>query len=122
MFSPGLIREKTTVTSHTQVCNSFSRNPLSIGEPSGAKSLTRLSAEQRANVSPLPVPESEEQQGEQVSNQQQQVEVPIQEEPLRQEAPIDRPLEHKLTAEIKRPAQITDGILQEEGQTQQNLT
>lgn len=49
------------------------------------------------------------------------MEVPIQEEPFWQEAPVDRPLEHKLTAEIKRPAQVTDRILQEERQTQQNL-
>ncbi len=71
--------------------------------------------------SPLPTAESKEQQGEQVGSQQEQVEVPIQEEPFWQEAPVHRPLEHKLTAKIKSPAHITDGILQEERQTQQKL-
>lgn len=73
------------------------------------------------SVSPLPTTESKEHQGEQVGNQQEQMEVPIQEEPFWQEAPVDRPLEHKLTAKIKRPAHVANGILQEERQTQQKL-
>lgn len=72
-------------------------------------------------ASPLPSTQSKEQQGEQVGAEQQQVEVAIQEEPLGKEAPVDRPLEHELSAEIKGPAQVTDGILQEERQAQQEL-
>lgn len=74
-----------------------------------------------STTSPLPTTQSKEQQGEQVSTQQQQVEVAIQEEPLGQEAPVDRPLEHELSAEIKSPAQVADGILQEERKAQQEL-
>lgn len=65
--------------------------------------------------------QSKEQQGEQVGTKQQQVEVAIQEEPLGKEAPVDRPLEHELSAKIKCPAQVTDGILQEERKAQQEL-
>lgn len=72
-------------------------------------------------ASPLPTTQGKEQQGEQVGTQQQQVEVPVQEEPLRKEAPVDCPLEHELSAEIKRPAQVTNGILQKERKSQQEL-
>lgn len=59
---------------------------------------------QLKSVSPLPAAESEKQQSEQVSCQQEQVEIAIQEEPLRQEAPVHRPLEQELAAKIKSPA------------------
>lgn len=72
-------------------------------------------------ASPLPTTQNKEQQGEQVGTQQQQVEVAIQEEPLGQKAPVDRPLEHELSAEIESPTQVTDGILQEERKAQQEL-
>lgn len=72
-------------------------------------------------ASPPPTTQSKEQQSEQVGTKQQQVEVAIQEEPLGKEAPVDRPLEHELSAEIKCPAQVTDGILQEERKAQQEL-
>lgn len=75
----------------------------------------------RKSGSPLPPKESKEQQREQVGDQQEQVEVAIQEEPLGQKAPVDRPLEHELSAKIERPAHVTNGILQEERQTQQEL-
>lgn len=60
--------------------------------------------------SPLPAAESKEQQGKQVSCQQQQVKVAIQEEPLGQEAPIHRPLEYELAAEIKGLAHVTNWV------------
>lgn len=62
-----------------------------------------------------------QQQSKQVGNQQEEVEVSIQEEPFWQEAPVDCPLEQKLTAKIKCLAHVTNGILQEERQTQQEL-
>lgn len=70
---------------------------------------------------PLPAAESEEQQSEKVSSQQHQVEVAIQEEPLWQEAPVHRPLEHELTAEIEGPAHIADRIVQKERKAQEKL-
>lgn len=60
---------------------------------------------------PLPATQSKEQQGEQVGTKQQQVKVAIQEEPLGQKAPVDRPLEHELSAEIERPGHVSSWIL-----------
>lgn len=62
-----------------------------------------------------------QQQSKQVGNQQEEVEVSIQEEPFWQEAPVNCPLEQKLTAKIKCLAYVANGILQEERQTQQEL-
>lgn len=88
---------------------------------SSSPTVTPTTLAQPKSVSPLPTAESKEQQGEQVGSQQDYVKVPTQEEPFWQEAPVDRPLEQKLTSKIKCPAQITNGILQEERHTQQNL-
>lgn len=72
-------------------------------------------------ASPPPTTQSKKQQSEQVGTQKHQVEVAIQEEPLGKETPVDCPLEHKLSTEIKCPAQVTDGILQKEREAQQEL-
>lgn len=61
-------------------------------------------------ISPFPVTKRKQQQSDQVGNQQEQVKVPVQEEPLGKEAPVYGPLEQKLTAEIKRPTQVANGI------------
>lgn len=55
--------------------------------------------------------ECKQQQSEQVGYQEEEVKVPVQEEPLWQEAPVYGPLKQKLAAEIKRPTHVTKGIL-----------
>ena len=49
------------------------------------------------------------------------MEVAIQEEHFGQEAPVDRPLKHELTAKVKSPAQVTNGILHEKREAEQKL-
>lgn len=49
------------------------------------------------------------------------MEVAIQEKPFRKEAPVDSPLEEELASEIKGPAHITNGVLQEKWKPQQQL-
>lgn len=63
------------------------------------------------NVSPLPVMECKQHQSEEVGDQQEEVKVPVQEEPLWQEAPVYCPLKQKLTSEVKRPTHVANGIL-----------
>ena len=70
---------------------------------------------------PLPATQGEQQQGEQVSGQQQQVEGAAQEQPLGQEAPVHRPLEHELAAQVEGPVHVAQGVLHQEGQAQQQL-
>lgn len=55
--------------------------------------------------------ECKQQQSEQVGNQEEEVKVPVYEQPLWQETPVYSPLKQKLTAEIKCPTHITKGIL-----------
>lgn len=80
-----------------------------------------LTLAQPTSISPFPTAEGKEEQNEQMGNQQEQVEVPIQEEPFWQKAPVDSPLKHELTAKIKRSAYISNRIFQEERQSKQNL-
>lgn len=45
----------------------------------------------------------------------------MQEEGLREEAPVHCPAEKKLAAKVKGAGQVTDGVLQQEGQPQHYL-
>lgn len=56
-----------------------------------------------------------------MGGQQGQVEGTMQEEGLREEAPVHCPAEEKLAAKVKGAGQVTDGVLQQEGQPQHYL-
>lgn len=71
--------------------------------------------------SPVPPAENKEQEQGEVGRQQCQVEGTIQEEGLGEEAPVHCPAEEKLAAKVKGAGEVTDGILQQEGQPQYHL-
>lgn len=56
-----------------------------------------------------------------MGSQQGQVEGSMQEESLREEAPVHCPAEQKLAAKVKGAGQVADGVLQQEGQPQHHL-
>lgn len=56
-----------------------------------------------------------------MSPQQGKVKVAAQEDLLGQEAPVHRPLEEELPAQVKGPANVAHRILQEEWQAKQHL-
>lgn len=69
----------------------------------------------------MPPAEDEEQEQGKMGGQQCQVEGTMQEEGLREETPVHCPAEEKLAAKVKRAGQVTDRILQQEGQPQHYL-
>lgn len=56
-----------------------------------------------------------------MKEKQKQVESTIDEELLRKESPVDRPLEEKLSTELKRPTDVTDGIGAEKREAKRHL-
>lgn len=56
-----------------------------------------------------------------MGSQQGQMEGTVQEDGLRKEAPVHCPLEEKLTAKVKGAGEVANGVLQQEGQSQDHL-
>ena len=69
----------------------------------------------------MPLAKGKEQELGEVGGQQCQVEGTMQEEGLRQEAPVYCPAEEKLAAKVKGTGHVANGVLQKEGQAQHNL-
>lgn len=117
MFSPGLVRENVFDDVTYVLTPVWAAISAALGIKYGhdfnqyASKYNGLQQMWSFKVSPLPVTECKQQQSKQVANQEKEVKVPVQEEPLWQEAPVYGPLKQKLAAEIKRLTHVTKGIL-----------
>lgn len=67
-----------------------------------------------------PPPEEEDEDG-QMEEEEYEMKVTIEEELLREKSPVDRPTEKKLSAQLKRPIEISQRIGVQERQSKHNL-
>ena len=67
------------------------------------------------------MPEGKGKQGSKLAGQQQEVKASVQEQPLREKAPVHCPLEEELPAKVKGPSHIATWVGKEEREPQEDL-
>ena len=82
-----------------------------------------LSINEGLHIVVKPGPSEDYERSEQcnVTSQEHGMESSMQEQPLGQTAPVDRPLVEELTSEIKGSSQVADGGAEQERSSQNNL-
>ena len=75
----------------------------------------------KGHHSPGPLFECKSDPHDNVSREQSGVETAMEEQPLGEKAPVDRPLEKELSAQIKGASYVTNWVSEEEGRAQEEL-